>query len=78
MYEFGHGTPKNLNKAMECYKLSAEGCYPKAQWILGHFYATGNYVEQNDEIAFSWLQKAAKQNYENSFFDMNRFVDKDS
>src|SRR5205823_2203114 len=60
-FEFGIGVKKNIVKAFEWYKKSAEkedsedsGALNK----LGHFYANGMGTEKDLKKAFHWYQKA--------------------
>jgi TPR repeat protein len=57
-----HGVTKNINKAINCYKLAAEiGNIKEAQNNLGNIYKDGEGVPKNPELAFKYL-KAATEN----------------
>ena len=51
-------------KAVELISALAEAGNPTAQYLLGFYYATGDYgVEQNDSLAFKWSSKALSNGY---------------
>ena len=60
-YECGNGTETNVEKAVECYRKSAEQGYAEGQRKLGSMYARGIGVIQNFAEAFNWYRKAAEQ-----------------
>ena len=51
-------------KAVELISSLAEAGNPTAQYLLGFYYATGDYgVEKNDSLAFKWSSKALSNGY---------------
>jgi TPR repeat protein len=52
---------KAYAKAVELWQPLAEKGNAAAQYSLGTLYAEGKGVEQNDETAFMWFQRAANQ-----------------
>jgi hypothetical protein len=55
MNESGQGTPINLQKAVEWYRMAAENGLAKAQGNLGRMYASGTGVEKDPVQACKWL-----------------------
>lgn len=41
LYEYGDGLPQNMEKAVQLYRLAANGGNEDAQFSLGHAYETG-------------------------------------
>ena len=58
----GYGISKDITKAFECYKQSAEMGYGWGQYNLANRYYYGEGCEKNYEQAVAWFQKAADQN----------------
>lgn len=56
MYAYGYGFPRNNEKAMEYYRLSAEKGYLPAQQFLGRYALI---QDKNLESALNWFKKAA-------------------
>lgn len=65
-YYKGDGVGKNLKKAAQLFKKSAEQGNAEAQYYLGVCYYEGQGVTKNITLAKSWLQKAAEQNNKDS------------
>lgn len=59
LYGKGRGVKKNIEKAFELCKLSAENGYGRAQYWLGVLYEKGMSVSASDTIASKWYQKAS-------------------
>lgn len=57
-YFNGLGIEKNIDKAIECYKKSAEQGYDSSQFNLGQIYEN-----QNMDESMKWYQKAAAQGH---------------
>ncbi|KAG9291240.1 hypothetical protein G9A89_021742 [Geosiphon pyriformis] len=53
------GCEKDVMKALEWYKKSAEGGCARGQCNLGYFYQTGLGTEQDVKKAFFWYEKSA-------------------
>jgi len=63
MYHFGkNGVIRDIRKAMQWYKKSADQGYAPAQLGLGVIYDIGpmGYDVQNYQMAFHWYSEAAK------------------
>ena len=57
-YDLGQGVEKNLQKAFEYYKLSADMGYSSAEYKVGLAYECGYGCEKNPEKAFEYYKKA--------------------
>ena len=83
-YEYGEGVAKDLAKAAEWYRKSAEQGNATAQYTLAIFYKNGYGVTQNKAEAAKWYKKAAEQgdaNAQNSLgycYDHGEGVEKNS
>ncbi|MDZ5455657.1 SEC-C metal-binding domain-containing protein [Azohydromonas lata] len=74
MYKHGWGGPKDEIAALECTKKSAEAGYPQGQYnFFVHLWDDGLSTEQNS-TAFSWLQKAVKQNFPEALLTMANLI----
>ncbi len=62
MYIRGHGTQKNYEKGIKYIQRAAKRRLGSAYYQLGHFYETGNVLEQDKAAAKHWYAKAAEQN----------------
>lgn len=62
-YEKGTGTKQNVNKAIRCYRKSAEEGFCPAQVYIAKYYEEGIIVSQDNIKAFRWYKKAAEQGY---------------
>lgn len=60
-YEFGYGTDKDTDKALECYNASATRCFAPALTMLGAHYTWGTIVKQNHPQAYICFMGAAEQ-----------------
>ncbi|KAF0480810.1 kinase-like protein [Gigaspora margarita] len=58
-YERGFGVEKDVKKAFEYYKKSAEMGHADGMYYVGEFYHQGIIVEKNIDIAFEWYLKLA-------------------
>ncbi len=58
-YDFGHGAPRSVDKALKYYSLAAEQGYDEAQNSL----ASGLQAAQRYSEALTWYEKAAAQNH---------------
>ena len=65
-YENGYGVGEDLERAVHCYRLSAEKGSANGQYLLGQCYALGKGVEQDLEQADYWYRKAAEQGNEDA------------
>lgn len=61
IYEDGAEVPRNLQSAIEWYRLAAEQGDAGAQTHLGEIYFCGRGVEQSDTMAMWWFTLAAEQ-----------------
>jgi serine/threonine protein kinase/TPR repeat protein len=60
MYEKGTGTDKDLPRAVQLFRSSADHGYATAENLLGSLYATGgDGIAEDDKQAVDWYQKAA-------------------
>lgn len=58
-YEFGFGTPIDLEKAFYWYTQAAKQGHPEAEWSLGLCYQDGTGTQKDPKLAFEWFTKAA-------------------
>ncbi len=72
-YETGQGASRNMKKAYELYKSSADAGYSKAQLSLGLMYAKGVYVPQNNRLAVKYLLAAANQGELSAEAELRKF-----
>ncbi|KAG2199583.1 hypothetical protein INT47_012183 [Mucor saturninus] len=61
IYYHGLGVDRDLEKAFQLFKISADQGQAKAQCQLGNMYCTGEIMPQNDNLAFALFEKAANQ-----------------
>ncbi|MEL0099754.1 MAG: tetratricopeptide repeat protein, partial [Opitutae bacterium] len=66
MYQYGQGVPQDYKTAVKWYTRAAEQREASAQTNLGHMYATGRGVLQNDVYAHMWFNIAAFNGEEKS------------
>jgi len=59
----GNGVPKDINKAIECFRMSAEQGDVEAQYTLGLIFAFGNGVPVDGDEAKLWFRMASEQGY---------------
>jgi TPR repeat protein len=59
MYENGLGAPQAYDVAAELYAGAAERGDPSGQYLLGLMYDKGHGVDQDDVLAYKWLNLAA-------------------
>ena len=59
MYENGLGAPQAYDAAAELYAGAAERGDPSGQYLLGLMYDKGHGVDQDDVLAYKWLNLAA-------------------
>ena len=59
MYENGLGAPQAYDVAVELYAGAAERGDPSGQYLLGLMYDKGHGVDQDDVLAYKWLNLAA-------------------
>ncbi len=55
------GQPENVAEGLHFIRQSAEDRLSSAQFLLGQYYKEGQFVDQNPDLAFHWLNKAAEQ-----------------
>ncbi len=65
MYYFGHGTDKNVKKALKQYKNAAKYGSVKGQYKAGILFLNEKEVKDIDD-AVKYLKKAARNNYVNA------------
>ena len=65
-YLKGNGTEKDLNKALEYFKMCAENGSGLGNYQLGKAYENGNGVEMNMDIAITYYKKSAELGYANA------------
>ena len=58
-YENGYAVSRNMQQAVEHYKLAAGAEYPWAQAHLGNLYVRGYGVKKDEKRAAYWFEKAA-------------------
>ncbi|MFV1982449.1 MAG: tetratricopeptide repeat protein [Thiohalomonadales bacterium] len=68
MTERGHGTEKNIEKAIAWYIKAVENDYPSANVRLGKLYLEGVSVDKNYDLAFKYLQSAKKSNASGAYY----------
>lgn len=61
IHDYEPGGTFDLNEAFRWYKKAAELSSPYAQYCVGHCYARGHGVAQNDVEAAAWYRKSALQ-----------------
>ena len=62
-YKQGRGVEKNLEKAVEWYRKSAEQGYDRGQFCLAGCFENGEGVPKDKEKALQWYKKAADQGF---------------
>lgn len=67
-YENGTGVPRDLAKALTLYVKSGNAANKYAQHALGQYYT----YESNFNVAMEWFQKAARQQYPPSQYELGR------
>jgi hypothetical protein len=72
-YESGDGVEKDITKALELYKQSAEQGFPKAQLTLGDLYAQGRLIPQNLRLSIKNYLKAANSGESDAVKALNQF-----
>lgn len=55
------GQSENVGEGLRLVRQSAEHRYSSAQLLLGQYYKEGQFVDQDPDLAFQWLNKAAEQ-----------------
>ena len=55
------GTQKNMDKALEWLRKSAEHKNTDAERTLGEFYLNGTIVKRDEKLALEWLKKASEK-----------------
>jgi hypothetical protein len=58
MYQYGHYTPIDTEKAIEWYSKAAAQNYARAQWQLGNVFRDISAPYHDEEKAFSWYKQA--------------------
>lgn len=61
MLENGIGIEKNLNKAFEWYKKSAENDNSEGMFSIGYAYHNGIGIDRDIEKAIYWYEKASSR-----------------
>ncbi|MBX9806062.1 MAG: sel1 repeat family protein [Alphaproteobacteria bacterium] len=56
------GQAENVEEGLHLVRQSAEHRYSSAQLLLGQYYKEGQFVDQDSDLAFQWLNNAAEQN----------------
>ena len=59
MYYYGEDIPKNIDKAIELYKQSANNKFSRALRELGRMYMIGENVIKDTKIGIDYLYKSA-------------------
>jgi uncharacterized protein len=59
-FEAGEGVERNIEKALEWYRVAANLGSNSAAYILGCKYSDGVEVEGNSAIALGWFERAAE------------------
>jgi len=62
LYEMGEGVTKDLVKAFQWYKKSAEQGYPESRYKMGWMYSNGSGVRQDLYLSAKWYRIAAAFN----------------
>lgn len=68
-----HGDNVDMKQAFSDVSAKAEQGNAKAQFDLGQHYVNGEGVEQNEELAFKWTEKAANQNLAEAEFELAKY-----
>ena len=63
---------KKYTEAVPKLRAAAEKGHKKAQYRLGKCYDKGHGVEEDDQKAFQWYQKAAAQDYHKGLYELGR------
>jgi len=61
MYDFSLGVPADLKRAVELYKLAADGGLARAQYNLGYMYSQGDGVPLDNKLSLMYFKMAADQ-----------------
>ncbi len=74
LYEAGKALydAKNYAAAVPKLKAAAQKGYKKAQYRLGRCYDKGYGVDEDDNLAFQWYQKAAAQDHAKAQYQLGR------
>ena len=64
MYHAGRGVEQDVHEAVYWYCHAASHGSAEAQFQLGLFYLDGNVVNENEDLALDWLEKAAEQGHQ--------------
>lgn len=75
MYEYGRGTEKNYQNAINWYMKAGRQDDIQAQVRLGFIYMIGYGVEKDDIKAFDWFKKAAEQGNSHAQNCLGRFYE---
>lgn len=60
MVRNGHGSERNIHRAIECYRQSADLGFAPAMFSLGYLYDKGSHVPQDLKQAIAWYKKGAE------------------
>ncbi len=69
-YEGKYGYPKDIDKAIELYKKSANAGYYHAQYMLAEFYNEGKHVPLDPVRAFSLFKASADQGWKYACYEV--------
>lgn len=70
MYERGIGTAKNMEAAIQWYKIAANNNLAAAQYVLGSYYFLGKHLNLNKLKAETLLQNSARQGLSFAYYNL--------
>jgi len=71
LYEEGRGAgAKDIDKAVEWYRVSAEAGFTRAEFMMGWLYREGNGVPKDPEQAVEWYLRAANKGLEEALYNL--------
>ena len=71
-YLTGAHTPKSIEKAVGCFRSSAEKSNSFAQYVLGKLYLEGKAVPRDQEQVMEWFRRSAAQGNRYAQFFLDR------
>jgi TPR repeat protein len=60
----GEGVAQNIEEGIQLLKQAAEADQRDAQFELGNCYLAGKGVDENEDLAMEWFEKAADNGHE--------------
>lgn len=71
-YEIGDGVSKDINKALDYYRMLGDQGNAEAQVHLGNLYFAGNGIDKNEKEALEWYRKAAEAGNAEAQYNLGR------